>query len=94
MRRGTVALAALAVVEFAPDDTFDPPRLGLPAPRLPLADLGSLDVPSLPPLDLTRVPLVGDALDRAGQPAAAAAVAAADHRAAASAAVWPTAHGC
>ncbi len=59
-----LAIGALAVVEFAPDDTFDPPRLGLPAPHLPLADLGSIAVPTLPPLDLTRVPVVGDTLDR------------------------------
>lgn len=50
-----VAVAALAVVEFAPADTFDPPRLGLPA----AADVAR----DLPPLDLTRVPLVGDRLD-------------------------------
>lgn len=50
-----VALAALAVIEFAPADTFSPPRLGLPAAGAIAADL--------PPLDLTQVPLVGDRLD-------------------------------
>ena len=29
-----LAVGALAVIEFAPEDTFDPPRLGLPAPHL------------------------------------------------------------
>ncbi len=60
-----VALGALAVIEFAPANTFDPPRLGLPEPARVLADLPALD---LPPLDLTRVPLVGDALDRLVNP--------------------------
>lgn len=68
-----LAVAALAVVEFAPVATFDPPRLGLPAPQLPLADFGSVRAPSLPvlpPLDLTRVPVVGDALERLVHPPA------------------------
>ncbi len=55
-----VAVAALAVVEFAPADTFTPPRLGLPPPAEIVADL--------PPLDLTRIPLVGDRLDRLVNP--------------------------
>ena len=59
-----VALAGFAVVEFAPADTFDPPRLGLPAPGGIVADL--------PSVDLSRVPLIGDALDRL-TPAAAPA---------------------
>lgn len=59
-----LAVAALAVVEFAPADTFDPPRLGLPAAKLPLADLGSLALPDLPSFDPAQVPLVGDALGR------------------------------
>ncbi len=59
-----LAVGALAVVEFAPEDTFDPPRLGLPAAHLPLADLGSIAMPELPPLDLTQVPVVGSTLDR------------------------------
>lgn len=51
-----LALSALAVVEFAPATTFDQPRLGLPA-------VAEVALPSLPPLDLTQVPLVGDRLD-------------------------------
>jgi len=61
-----LAAAALAVVEFAPERTFDPPRLGLPAARLP-----HVDTASLPPLDLTRVPVVGSALDALAHPRAA-----------------------
>ena len=57
-----LAVVALAAVEFAPEATFEPSRLGLPPPRLPLADFGSLALPALPSLDLARVPLVGDAL--------------------------------
>lgn len=60
------ALAAVAVVEFAPPDTFNPPRLGLPSPA-------SIGVADLPPLDLTRVPVVGEALDRLVNPPAAPA---------------------
>lgn len=60
-----VTLAAAAVVEFAPADTFAPPRLGLPDP----AQLAG----GLPPLDLSQVPLVGDTLDRLRNPPAAAA---------------------
>ncbi len=58
-----IALGALAVVEFAPADTFDPPRLGLP----PVA-LTGVALPSLPPLDLTRIPVVGERLDAALNP--------------------------
>ncbi|MBV8972559.1 MAG: zinc-ribbon domain-containing protein [Sphingomonadaceae bacterium] len=64
-----IAVGALAVIEFAPEDTFSPPRLGLPAPRLALADAGSLAVPHLPPLDLARVPLVGALIDPPPPPA-------------------------
>jgi len=78
-----VALAALAVVEFAPSNTFDPPRLGLPDPAtlglptidasaLPAFSLPALAVPKidLPPLDLTRIPYVGDRLDALVHPTA------------------------
>lgn len=74
-----VALVALAVVKFAPATTFNPPRLGLPDPAtlgLPTIDPGTIALPALPkldlpPLDLTRIPLVGDRLDRLVHPAAA-----------------------
>lgn len=55
-----VAVTAAAVVEFAPSDTFDPPRLGLPSLDLPPFDL--------PPLDLRQLPVIGDALDAAINP--------------------------
>ena len=58
-----LAVAALAVIEFAPEQTFNPPRLGLPAVHLPLKS-ASLSVPRLPPLRLVRVPIVGASLDR------------------------------
>jgi predicted Zn finger-like uncharacterized protein len=79
-----VALAGLAFVEFAPATTFDPPRLGLPDPTtlgLPTIDVGTVALPALdlprlrlptlnlPPLDLTRIPFVGDRLDRLVHPA-------------------------
>ena len=57
-----LAVVALAVVEFSSANTFDPPRLGLPAVHLPGA-AADLSLPHLP-LDLAQVPLVGDALDR------------------------------
>ena len=72
--------AALAVVEFAPLNTFTPPRLGLPPVTLPMSDLGSIRLPKLtlpklhvpaidlPPLDLTRIPYVGAPLDRMVNP--------------------------
>ena len=46
-----LALGGLAVVEFAPTATFDPPRLGLPPValpvKLPMSDLGSISLPKL-----------------------------------------------
>lgn len=60
-----VVVTAAAVVEFAPADTFDPPRLGLPSPRDLARQTPSLD---LPPLDLRQIPLIGDALDGAINP--------------------------
>ncbi|QYE34798.1 zinc-ribbon domain-containing protein [Polymorphobacter sp. PAMC 29334] len=81
-----IALGAVAVVEFAPASTFNPPRLGLPAPAalgLPAIDLPPLDLPplvlpklalpklDLPPLDLTKIPIVGARLDAIAHPIAA-----------------------
>ena len=60
-----IVVTAAAVVEFAPADTFDPPRLGLPSPRDLARQTPSLD---LPPLDLRQIPLIGDALDGAINP--------------------------
>lgn len=74
---GVLAAGAAAVVALAPQILpFDVSRLGLPAVTLPAIDLPRLDLPtfaaadlphvtiSFPPLDLTRIPYVGDALDR------------------------------
>ncbi len=65
-----VVATAAAVVEFAPADTFDPPRLGLPSPRDLARQTPSLDLPQidLPPLDLRQIPLIGDTLDGAINP--------------------------
>lgn len=72
--------AAIAVVEFAPLDTFTPPRLGLPPVTLPMSDFGSISLSKLtlpklhfpaidlPPLDLTRIPYAGAPLDRMVNP--------------------------
>ncbi len=76
-----VAIGGVAVVAFAPANTFDPPRLGLPDPAglgIPPLDLSAvdprrIDLPKLdlPPLDLTRIPFVGARLDAFVHPAAA-----------------------
>ncbi len=68
-------VTAAAIVEYTPVDTFDPPRLGLPRPsdlarQMPSLGLAPLD---LPPLDLRRVPLMGEALDGVVNPPSAPA---------------------
>jgi predicted Zn finger-like uncharacterized protein len=70
-----VAVTAAAVVEFAPAETFDPPRLGLLSPHDLVRQMPTLSLPpfDLPPLDLRRVPLVGEALDGVVNPPSAPA---------------------
>ncbi|MGI4876593.1 MAG: zinc-ribbon domain-containing protein [Janthinobacterium lividum] len=58
-----VALGALAVVEFAPARTFNPPRLGLPDPAalgLPAITLPAIDLAALDPRKITlpRLPKI------------------------------------
>ena len=77
---GLAVAGAVAVVEFAPVNTFNPPRLGLPPVTLRISDLGAVSLPKftlprlhvpsieLPPLDLTRIPYVGASLDRLVNP--------------------------
>ena len=64
-----VAVGGLALIEFAPVTTFDPPRLGLPA----IPELRGIALPRPRPLDLTAIPVVGARLDGLINPPAAAA---------------------